>query len=112
MPSQSVKPLRTPIRLTLPDGNELISSIDPVTNMHSVQCDLCGKVNQLGPQGANSSIFQHRNSVGCKARIIRQTKEEARAHLRVSYVYYDWLYFEPDRYVIRLEEAQQKISEL
>jgi hypothetical protein len=49
MPSQSVKPLRTPIRLAFPDGNELISVIDPVTNLHSVQCDLCGKINQLGP---------------------------------------------------------------
>jgi hypothetical protein len=31
-----VKPLTTPIRLTFPDGIELISSIDPVTNLHSV----------------------------------------------------------------------------
>ena len=48
MPSQLVEPLTTPIRLTFPDGTELISSIDPDTNLHSVQCDLCGKVNQLG----------------------------------------------------------------
>jgi hypothetical protein len=43
MPYQSVEPLRTPIRLAFPDGNELISLIDPVTNLHSVQCDLYGK---------------------------------------------------------------------
>ena len=50
--------------------------------------------------------------MGCKAQVIRQTKEGARARLRVSYVYYDWLDFEPDQYVIRLEETQQKMSEL
>jgi hypothetical protein len=71
MPSQSVKPLRTPIRLAFPDGNELISLIDPVTNL-----DLCGKVNQLGPGGANNSIYQHWDTVGCKAQVVRQTKEE------------------------------------
>ena len=59
MPSQSVIPLTTPIKLTFPDGNVLISSTDLVTNLHSVQCDLCGKVNQLGLQGAENSIYQH-----------------------------------------------------
>jgi hypothetical protein len=57
MPSQLVKPLKTPIRLTFPDGIELISSIDPVTNLHSLQCDLCGKVNQFGLRGAGNSIY-------------------------------------------------------
>jgi len=109
MPTQPVIPLTTPIRLTFPDGNVLISSIDPATNLHSVQCDLCGKVNQLGIRGAGNSIYQHRDSVGCKARVIRQTKEEARARLRVSCVYYDLLHSEPDQCMIRLEEAQQKI---
>lgn len=91
MPSQLMKPLTTPIRLTFPDGIELISSIDPVTNIHSVQCDLCGKVNQLGLRGAGNSIYQHRDSVGCKTRVIKQRKEEARARLRVSCIYYDLL---------------------
>ena len=72
-----------------------------------MQCDLCGKVNQLGPRGAGNSIYQHRDSVGCKARVIRQTKEGARARLRVSYVYYDWLDFEPDQYVIRIMNTSQ-----
>jgi hypothetical protein len=45
MPHQLVNPLTTPIRLTFPDGIELISSIESATNLHLVQCDLCGKVN-------------------------------------------------------------------
>ena len=43
MPSQSVKPLRIPIRLALPDGNELISLIYPVTNR--IQCSVIYVVN-------------------------------------------------------------------
>ena len=60
MPYQPVKPLETPVKLTFPDGTELISSVDPVTNLHSVHCGLCGKLIKLGLQGAGNSIFKQR----------------------------------------------------
>jgi hypothetical protein len=50
MPYQPVKPLETPVRLTFPDRIELISSVDPVTNLHSVHCGLCGKLIKLGQE--------------------------------------------------------------
>ena len=66
MPSQPVKPLGIPVKLGFPDGTQLTSLFDPVTNQHSVHCDLCGKLNQLGLRGAGNSIYQHRNSEGCR----------------------------------------------
>ena len=103
MPTQPVQPLRMPVKLTFPDGTELTSSFDPVTNMHSVYCDLCGKFNQLGPRGAGNSIFQHRDSEGCKNQAIRQMKQAAKERLKVSHICYDQLDFDPDLCEIRLE---------
>jgi hypothetical protein len=84
MPSQAVKPLETPVKLNFPDKTELTSVIDPVTLLHSVQCDLCGKLNQLGPRGAGNSIYQHRGSEGCRKCAIKQEKQAAKARLQVS----------------------------
>jgi hypothetical protein len=89
MPSQPVKPLRTPVKLTLPDGTELTSSLDPVTNIHSVDCDICGKVILLGLRGAGNSIYQHRNSEGCISRVFKKEKEAARVRLNVSHLCHD-----------------------
>jgi hypothetical protein len=106
MPSQPVKPHQTPIKLVLPDGTELTSSFDPVKNLHSVQCDLCGKLNQLGPRGAGNSIYQHRNSEKCKNRAIQQQKQAAKERLKVSLVSHNQLDFYPDQCVIRVEKPQ------
>ena len=89
MPSQPVKPLGTPVTLSFPDGTQLTSLIDPVTNQHSVYCDLCGKLNQLGPRGSGNSIYQHRNSEGCKNQVLKQVKQAAKERLKVSYVFDD-----------------------
>jgi hypothetical protein len=48
MSYQPIQPLKTPVKLYFPDGLELTSSFDPATNLHTVLCDLCGKLNQLG----------------------------------------------------------------
>jgi len=52
--------IETPVKLTFPDGIELICSVDLVTNLHSVHCGLCGKLIKLGLQGAGNSIFKQR----------------------------------------------------
>ena len=49
MPSKPIEPLKTPVKLSFHDGTELTSLFDPATNLHSVHCDLYGKLNQLGP---------------------------------------------------------------
>ena len=86
MPSQPIEPFKTPVKLSFPDGTELTSLFDPATNLDSVHCDLCGALNQLRPQGAGNSIYQHRGSEGCKIRVFKQEKEAARECLKVSYL--------------------------
>ena len=86
MPYQPIKPLKTPVKLSFPDGTELTSLFDPATNQHTVLCDLCGKLNQLGPQEGGNSIYQHRGSDGCKIPVIKQDKKAARERLEVSYL--------------------------
>jgi hypothetical protein len=106
MPTQPVQPLSTPVKLTFPDGTELLSSIDPETNQHSVYCDLCGKLNQLGPRGAGNSIYQHRGSEGCKIRVIKQGKQAAKERMKVGNMYYNQKDCNADHCDIRLEEPQ------
>jgi hypothetical protein len=89
MPSQPVNPLGTPVKLSFPDGTKLTSLFDPVTNQHSVQCDLCGKLNQLGPRGAGNSIYQHRSSEACKNRVHQQEKQAAKERLKVNHLFDD-----------------------
>jgi hypothetical protein len=62
MPTQPVQPLRTSVKLTFPDGTELTSSFDPVTNI-CIQCFVIYVVNKKSKKrqqmlGGESMIFQ------------------------------------------------------
>jgi len=89
MPSKSVEPITTPVRITFPDNTELWTTIDPISGHHSVCCDLCNKCVKAGLRGSGNPITAHRGTKQCQDQAFKRDQRKAREHLQVSNTLHD-----------------------
>jgi hypothetical protein len=72
-------PVATPVTFSFHGGEiQLTSVIDPETKQHSVTCDLCSQIINVGIRGSIAPISQHRDSEKCKRRAFNVSKLDSK----------------------------------
>ena len=78
------EPVTEPVTFAFPDAKQLTSIIDTETKRHSVACDLCGCILNLGIKGSGHPLTQHKGSTACRRKAHNVQKEGTRERLLVS----------------------------
>jgi hypothetical protein len=76
-------PVQNPVDIPFENGIILTTSINPITCRHSIQCDLCEVIIDLGISATGSTIRKHRNHNPCKRTAHKLRVQRAREHIRV-----------------------------
>ena len=59
-------PVQNPVDIPFENGIILTTIINPLTQRHSIQCDLCGVTIDLGISAYGSNIRNHRDHEPCR----------------------------------------------
>jgi RNA-binding protein YlmH len=76
-------PVPDPVTFDFGNGTKLTTFINPQTQKHSVNCDLCGFTVHLGVSASGGNLHSHRNSDVCKRTAFKLEKEQAQGRLKV-----------------------------
>ena len=78
------KPLvQNPVDIPFENGIILTTTINPITCRHSIQCDLCEVIIDLGISASGSTIWKHRDHEPYRRTAHKLRTQRAREHIKV-----------------------------
>ena len=76
-------PVQNPVDIPFEIGIILTTTINPITCRHSIQCDLCEVIIDLGISASGSTIHKHRDHEPCRRTACKLKTQRARECIRV-----------------------------
>ena len=76
-------PVQNPVDIPFENGIILTTTINPITCRHSIQCDLCGVIIDLGITASGSPIRKHRDHEPCRKTAHKLRTQRARERIQV-----------------------------
>jgi hypothetical protein len=76
-------PVQNPVDIPFENGIILTTTINPITCRHSIQCDLCEVIIDLGISASGSAIHKHRDHEPCRRTAHKLRTQRARERIKV-----------------------------
>jgi hypothetical protein len=89
-------PVQDPVDIPFENSIKLTTTINPLIQRHSIQCDLCGVTIDLDISASSSNIHKHRDHEPCRRTAHKLGTQRAREHIQVCMLDPSWMCFNAD----------------